>query len=226
MGAPSDPEQRFRLILGIEMKKLSLLILVLVLGMGYYIAWPAWSAYELQDAIKTRDLVALARKIDFPSVRTSLRASAVEKLAELHDRPNSLPTGAVSSERNRKDVGTPIIDQFLERAATPDSLLRIIREEGPLRTSVERLLRDHMNRAGEGAAQVKSTPVERTVGAEAPERTSSYGFANIKSIRPASPFRYEIGIAKDQAATRPDIIIDFGFTGTDWKITGVRPAPT
>ena len=33
--------------------------------MGYYVAWPAWSAYELQDAIKTRDLATLARKIDF-----------------------------------------------------------------------------------------------------------------------------------------------------------------
>jgi DUF2939 family protein len=211
--------------LGIEMKKLALLILVLVLGMGYYIAWPAWSAYELQDAIKKRDLATLARKIDFPSVRTSLRASAMEKLAELRDRPNSL-TNAVSSERNRKDVGTPIVDQLLERTATPDGLLRISREEGPLKASVERMLRDHMNPAGEGAAQVKSTPAEPTVGAEEPKRTSSYGFGNIKSIRPASPFRYEIGIAKDQAATRPDIIVDFGFTGTDWKITGVRPAPT
>src|SRR5215475_5090712 len=150
-------------LLGIEMKKLSLLILILVLGMGYYIAWPAWSAYELQDAIKSKDLVTLARKIDFPSVRTSLRASAVEKLAELHDQPNSPLTGAVSSERNRKDVGTPIVDQLLKRAATPDGLLRITREEGPLKTSVERLLRDHMNRAEEGSAQVKSTPVERSV---------------------------------------------------------------
>src|SRR5262245_1766241 len=200
-------------------------LLILVLGMGYYIAWPAWSAYELQDALKTRDLATLARKIDLPSVRTSLRASAVEKLAELHDRPNSL-LSEVSSERNRNDVGTQIVDQLLERTVTPDGLLRITREEGPLRTSVERLLRDHMNRAGEDAAQVKSTPVERTVGAEEPKRTSGYGFANIKSIRPASPFRYELGVAKDQAATRPDIIVDFGFTGTDWKITGVRPAPT
>jgi hypothetical protein len=205
------------------MKKLSLLILVLVLGLGYYVAWPAWSAYELQAAIKTRDLATLARKIDFPSVRTSLRASAVEKLAELRDRPNS-PAGAITSERNSKE-GTPIVDQLLERTATPDGLLRITREEGPLRASVERLFREHMNRAGEGAAQVKSTPVERT-GAEEPKRTSSYGLGNIKSIRPASPFRYTIGIAKDQAATRPDIIVDFGFTGTDWKITGVRPAPT
>jgi hypothetical protein len=150
----------------------------------------------------------------------------MEKLAELHDRPNSLLTGAVSSERNGEDVGTPIVDQLLERTATPEGLLRITREEGPLRASVERLLRDHMNRAGEGAAQVKSTPVERTVGAEEPKRTSNYGIGNIKSIRPASPFRYEIGIAKDQAATKPDVIIDFGFTGTDWKITGVRLAPT
>src|SRR5262249_37229137 len=149
--------------------KLALVILVLVLGMGYYIAWPAWSAYELQDAIKTRDLATLARKIDFPSVRTSLRTSAMEKLAELHARPNSLPTSAVASERNRKDVGTPVVDQLLERTATPDGLLRISREEGPLRASVERLLRDHMNPAGEGAAQVKSTTAERTVGAEAPK---------------------------------------------------------
>jgi hypothetical protein len=150
----------------------------------------------------------------------------VEKLAELQDRPDLLQTGMVSTDRIRKDVGQRIVDRLLESTATPDGLLRLTREEGPLRSSIERLLRDHINDAGEGAAQVKSiTPVEHTIGAEDPKRTSTYGVGNIKSIRPASPFRYEIGIAKDQAATRPDIIVDFGFTGMDWKITGVRPAP-
>jgi hypothetical protein len=207
------------------MKKLSLVILVVVLGMGYYIAWPALSAYELQNAIKTRDLVTLARKIDFPSVRASLRTFAAEKLAELRDRPNSSLAGAADGERTRKDVGTRVVDQMLEDAATPDGLLRISREDGPLRASIDRLLRDHMNRGGDSAAQVKKQPTGAHGGGEMPERTQRYGFGNIKSIRPASPIRYEIGIAKYQAATRPDIIVDFGFTGTDWKITGARPAP-
>src|SRR5262249_59244208 len=118
------------------------------------------------------DVGELGRKFDFPSVRPSLRASAVEKLAELHERPNSPLTSPVSNERKRNDVGTPVVDQLLERTATPDGLLRITREEGPLRASVERLLRDHINSTGEGAAEVKGTPVEHTVGAEEPNPPS------------------------------------------------------
>jgi hypothetical protein len=215
------------------MKKLSLFSLVLVLSVGYYVAWPMWSAYELHNAIKTKDLVSLAHKIDFPSVRASLRVAAVEKLAELHDRADSAAAGTLPTQRITKEDTRRVVDRMLEGTATPDGLLRIIGEDGPLRASVERLLRDHMDRAGEGATPIagtgttaagKSSPLVRTVGTEMPKERSSYGFANIKSIRPASPFRFEIGIAKDQVATRPDIFVDFGFTGTDWKITGVRLA--
>jgi hypothetical protein len=216
------------------MKKLVLLLLILVLALGYYVAWPAWSAYELQSAVKAKDIETIARKIDFPSVRASLRAAAVQKLAELYDRPGTLPTSAVLAERIKQDAATRIVDPTLEGTVTPDGLLRIIGEGGPLRASIERMLRDHMSRTGQAtgpvagagtAAAGKRGPVVRTVGDDQPTRAASFGMANIKSIRPASPFRYEIGIAKDQAAAQADVIVDFGFTGTDWKITGVRPAP-
>jgi hypothetical protein len=215
------------------MKKLPLLFLILLIGLGYYVAWPAWSAYELQNAIKAKDVVTIVRKIDFPSVRASLRPAAVQKLAELSAGPRTLPTSAVQAERIKQDAATRIVDRTLEGTATPDGLLRIISETGPLKASIEQLLRDHMSRVGERttlvsgagtAAAGKSGPVVRTVGTEEPRRQSRFGFSNIKSIWPASPFRYEIGIAKDQAATRPDILVDFGFTGTDWKITGIRQA--
>src|SRR5258708_907035 len=105
----------------VAMKKLSLFSLVLVLGLGYYVAWPAWSAYELQNAIKAKDLVTLAHKIDFPSVRASLRTAAVEKLAELRDRPDSA-AGALPIQRITKDETRRIVDRMLEGTATPDGL--------------------------------------------------------------------------------------------------------
>jgi hypothetical protein len=44
---------------------------------------------------KAKDLVALARKIDFPSVRASLREAVVQKFAELRDRRGTLPSSTV-----------------------------------------------------------------------------------------------------------------------------------
>ena len=65
------------------MKRLiALLILVLI---GFYVVWPGWSAYQIAAAIKARDSATLDRKIDFPSVRTTLRPVTEQKIGEIYD---------------------------------------------------------------------------------------------------------------------------------------------
>lgn len=50
-----------------------LLFLLLGLLLVFYVAWPAWSIYQIYDALEKNDATTLERKIDFPSVRESLK---------------------------------------------------------------------------------------------------------------------------------------------------------
>ena len=49
------------------------LFLILGLFLIFYIAWPAWSGYRIYNALEKNDIATLERKIDFPSVRESLK---------------------------------------------------------------------------------------------------------------------------------------------------------
>lgn len=50
------------------------LIAVAILALaGFYVAWPAWSGYQIRNAFLTDDVALLAHKVDFPLVRQSLR---------------------------------------------------------------------------------------------------------------------------------------------------------
>lgn len=71
------------------------------------------------------------------------------------------------------------------------------------------------------------TPV-KTVGAAPAEAAAepakpTFGISNIKSFGPAGPLSMELGIAKDASAADADVTIEMSFTGTGWKLTGLRP---
>ncbi len=60
------------------MKKFIFLIVVLVLG--FYVGWPAFSGYQINQALQGDDAGALEDKIDFASVRQSLRMPILAKV--------------------------------------------------------------------------------------------------------------------------------------------------
>jgi hypothetical protein len=69
----------------------------------------------------------------------------------------------------------------------------------------------------------------RTVGAPeqgpaaAAEVKRGYGLSNIKRLGPSGPLSIEIGVAKDSSAAEADVVAEMSFTGTDWKLTGLKP---
>lgn len=130
------------------MKKLLLLLSVaLLLGIAFFVAWPSWAAYEIYTAIQAKDAAALEHKIDLPRVRTSLRSAAAEKIAQLYVPTQSGPTSPVLAERLKREAVERLVGNALENVVTPYSLLLLVSEGGPLKTGVERLLRDQMGRA-------------------------------------------------------------------------------
>lgn len=213
------------------MKKLWALIIVLLL-LAFYGVWPIWSTYQIYSAVKTKDAATLGRKIDFPTVRVSLRDAATKKIAELYDRPQSqLSSSPVLIARIKHDAALRIVDAALENLVTADNLIRITSEGGQLREGVERMLRDQIIGGGDISGRVgaassgvgKRSPVIRTLASEEQAPAPSYGLGNVKSFAMLGLVRFEIGIAKYASAKEADLTAELSFTGTDWKLTAVRP---
>lgn len=126
------------------MKKLIALILLGLLG--FYVAWPAWSGYKLATALRDGDVATLASKVDFPSVRQSLRpvvAAEVEK--NLARQGGGLLTGDLKQQLMPK-----MVDAVLETVVTPVNVIRIAKEGGNVGGIVEKIMMEEMGKAGGG----------------------------------------------------------------------------
>ena len=59
-----------------------LLLLIIVALIGFYIAWPAYSGWQIKSALANGDADALAGKVSFDRVRDSLKPAAEKRVAE------------------------------------------------------------------------------------------------------------------------------------------------
>ncbi|MEQ1612700.1 MAG: DUF2939 domain-containing protein [Hyphomicrobiaceae bacterium] len=57
----------------------------------------------------------------------------------------------------------------------------------------------------------------------APATERKYSLSNIKSFTIDGPLSFRVGVAKDPAATVPDVTAEMAFTGGDWKVVGLVP---
>src|SRR5262245_28028290 len=75
----------------LEMRTLKLLLVALLIGTGY-VAWPLYTALQIREAMIAGDTATLERKIEWPSVRASLKESlSAETKARLEKDPNTPP---------------------------------------------------------------------------------------------------------------------------------------
>jgi hypothetical protein len=82
-------------------------------------------------------------------------------------------------------------------------------------------LGDLAGKIGIGGKKPESAPAPKAAApAAAPP---SYGLDNLKVFNIVGPLAFEIGVAKDKAATEPDVTAEMRFTGLDWRVTAVRP---
>lgn len=127
-----------------------LLLLVIVLLAGFYIAWPAWTGWTIKTAIDAKDARALERGIDFPSVRESLRPAATAEVTKIFDtyQKQAGPTGALIASQVKGDVIPKIVESSLATMVTPENVIRIVTEGVPLKESLDRIIREQIGRVG------------------------------------------------------------------------------
>ena len=129
------------------MKKIiALLVLALI---GFYVAWPAWSAYKIATALGASDAGTLESKVDFPAVRESLRPAVTREVEKRMDKETQSlgAAGGVLGGDLKKQLLPKLVEQVLAAVVTPERVIRLAHDGGDIAKSVEKIF-------GEAAGQI------------------------------------------------------------------------
>lgn len=127
-----------------------LLFLVLVVGLGFYVGWPAWSGYQIKSALETGDAGTLRQKIDFVSVRRSLRPAADHYAKQMLDdalRSANSPVTTVLDDSTKNALLPKVVEGTLDRVVTPENLIRIASQGGSIKDAVAKIVKEQMGGA-------------------------------------------------------------------------------
>lgn len=69
------------------------------------------------------------------------------------------------------------------------------------------------------AAEKEAAPATAGVATAPPK----FSYSNIKRFAVIDPLAFEVGVARDQAAKDPDVVVEMRFVGGDWRVMAVRP---
>lgn len=106
------------------------LIAVLVAVVLFYAASPYYSVWRFGEAVRSHDVQALAARVDFDSVRTSLKKQLRDHfLGAMNEKQKERLT-----EFFRTSVNDPL-DQLLDAYITPEGLAALISNPGPVKNA-------------------------------------------------------------------------------------------
>ena len=124
------------------MKKLSLALLAALALAATYVALPFWTAFSIRDAVKKGDTAYLAGKIEWPSVRETMRQSLAQHALNLPAAHPTSETAAVSMPRRglwqrvKTYAGKRAIDAFVDTYVNAEGLPELHRYRRMYRENV------------------------------------------------------------------------------------------
>ncbi len=131
---------------------LRLVTLAVLAALGFWVAWPAYSGFQINSALKAGDSAALGRKIDFDSLRASLRpavsAEAGKRLDEAMARQGA--GGAALAADIKSQLLPKVVDGALVNLVTAENILRVYREGGAAKDAIARIVAEQMGKSGGG----------------------------------------------------------------------------
>lgn len=215
--------------------------LAFVLGGLFYIAWPAFSAYQIKTALESGDVAGVEQGIDFPAVRQSMRPAVT---AAVEEKLKGVTKGAPGSDLVISKIGESalpkLVETTLDTVVTPQTIIRMHAEGRSLRDLITTIKTNNpgvvdqvggfvrdlfggsttLDKGATGSTEISDTaaggasvvPVERRLG-----------LGNIKSVGLDGPLAVTLGIARDPKASQSDLTATMSFTGAGWRITGLVP---
>lgn len=157
------------------MKRLILLIVVLLAG--FYVAWPAFSGYRIYQGLEGNDPAVLATKIDFPSVRRSMRGPV---LSQVNTRIETVmkdlgPATQLLGDQIPRDNIEKIIDGALETVVSPEKIAEIYSRGGDLNAAIKDAVLNEIDKMGGLLAVLKLDKVLGGGETESDDKTADGG---------------------------------------------------
>lgn len=180
---------------------LAAMALALIAGL-VHIAAPFYTAWSLREAIRTADTATLERKIEWDSVRASLKDSLVRHanlVPEIADENNPNKPGLW--QRVKIAFGQSMIDSFVERSVTPTGLPKMFEARKTFNAKVR----------GEADPEVTLTRIERF----------KQFWSRLQRAEFQSFTRLEIEM-KDRRAPERHYVSLLELKGLEWKLTELR----
>jgi hypothetical protein len=184
-------------------KPLLLLVLPVLFAVVAYAAWPAWSAWQLRAAVKSRDMVAIERKVNWTTLRANLKRTIA---ANLKDDSKS-PGAGFFTKAFKRTLGPLLTDTLIDAAVRPRTLAHVL---------AGRLLPSEIKREVSGG------------DASSPDPSDAEEVANSDPLSPRrlrwaffeTPTRFRIEVADRQEPGKRVVSI-FALQGASWKLVDV-----
>ena len=190
------------------MRALKLMLAAALLGVGY-IAWPLLTALQIREAIIARDTATLERKIEWASVRSSLKASlSAEAKARLEKDPDAPPPSLW--QRIKASITPTLAESAVDRYITPENLPSFFGYRETYRNQIRPAL---------GLAE-PPTILAGTLFAGTPiDRIASF-YARVRRAVFYSLTRFEVEIV-DRYQPERRYVSTFELKGLEWKLTAL-----
>ena len=186
------------------LRRLTAIVMLGGLVAGAYIAVPLWTAWTIREAIRDNDSAYLEHKIEWTSVRVSLKESLQKFAFNKAGEMTAAPEKPGLWQRIKSYVGRGAVDKFVETTVTPTGL-----------ASVFQMRKTYNETLGTGEAVVKPPLFERIRRVWA--RVTRAEFAAIS--------RFEMDMIDKQAPERT-INCVLELRGFEWKMTELRVKAT
>lgn len=130
------------------MKKL--IALIILVALGFYVGWPAYTGYAIHAALEADDSEVLARKIDFPQVRSSIRGPVMAKIdSRIGEMIGQFGAAlGVSKEQVKMDQIGGIVDGALQDVVSPERLGGIYKRGGDFTGEIQKAVLRQIENAG------------------------------------------------------------------------------
>ena len=183
-------------------------LFALLLGVAY-VAWPFYSALAIREAMISGDTETLNRKVDWNSLRTSLKASIT---------PDTLKRLAVETEapkptvwqRVKAAVAPSMADTIIDRYVTPENLPVLLGYRQIYRGTVRPAL---------GLSEPTTALAGTWLADSRVDRLASF-WKRVRRAEFTSPFRFELEV-EDKYRPGRRYVGTMHLTGLDWKLTGL-----
>lgn len=221
--------------------------LVLLAAVAFYVAWPAYSGYQIKTALDDRDADGLRSRVDFETVRGSMRPAITAKVETTLDNAaeKAGPAGAKIYTALKSQVMPKIVEAALARAVTPEMLIRMHEERGTIKDIMNRIIGEQVAKSGgaiggtDGTGKAGGLDAGSLIGGllgkkpddpapAAPVANDSKGkssltWRNVKGFGFDGPLGVYVQVAKIAASTEPDLTAHMSFRNGGWVLTGLEP---